>query len=513
MPHSPDDLRVLATWLRTFRDLSQVEMAMRAGRSKSTISLYESGGIVPSPGAIERLAGAVGVPLWVVEGVLLPVISIVREVGGAPGSVASDPCQSQVAAAALADQAASAAVRLGIAKFLSDLECEIDQTAATRVHHDKGQLDEDLWRLLAGYELQPIAAKLHTEFERLIERIGEESARAAARDGRLALELARLALRVADVMPGDPAARSRGRGYAQGFVANALRVDDDLRGAEAAIADAWRLWRAAACPGDSVLGEWRLLALEAALRRDQRRFGAALDCLDQALADAPATAKGRLLLSKAFILEQAGEIEGALAALREARPLVDAAGEPRDRMGVRFNTLVNLWHLGRHREAEELLPELRQLVHELGNEQDLTRLGWLSARLAASLGHREEALDGLLAAQRDFRDRGKGYDAALVSLDLALLYLDGGRTRDAAALAGQSAWIFSARDVHREVLAALRIFAEAAEREALSTDLVRRLRDELERPLPSGSTQKRRMGSGGGESLGLGPGTDPEDAR
>jgi transcriptional regulator with XRE-family HTH domain len=498
MPHSPDDLRVLATWLRTFRDLSQAEMAMRAGRSKSTISLYESGGIVPSPGAIERLAAAVGVPLWVVEGVLLPGISIVREVAGATGSVASDPGRSQVAPAALADQAASAAVRLGISRFLSELECGIDQTAATRVPHEKDVRHEDLWRLLAEHELEPVAAKLQTEFERLIERISEESARAAAREGMLALELARLALRVADVMPGNPGAQARGRGYAQGFVANALRVGDDLRAADAVLADAWRLWRAAASPGDSVLGEWQLLFLEASLRRDQRRFGAALDCLDQALAEAPATAKGRLLLSKAFILEQAGEIEMALAALSEARPLVDAEGEPRDRMGVRFNTLVNLWHLGRHREAEELLPELRGLVLELGNEQDMTRLGWLSARLAASMGRGEEALDGLLAAQQYFRDRGKGYDAALVSLDLALLHLEGGRTRDAAALAGQSAWIFSARDVHREVLAALRIFAEAAEREALSTDLVRRLRDELERPRPSGSTQKGRTGSGGG---------------
>jgi transcriptional regulator with XRE-family HTH domain/tetratricopeptide (TPR) repeat protein len=482
MATSPEDLRVLAAWLRTFRDLSQAEMAKRAKRSPGTISLYESGGIAPSPEAIERLAAAVGVPLWAAEGVLRPLASLLREVASAEVAAGADSGLAAAAEAALAGESVSPAVRLGIARFLAAPAGGSEEDPAMAAAEARGAAGDDPWRLLAAKELPPAAVALRAEFARLVEHICEECEHAAARDAGLALELGRLALRVAQLAPGDAAARARPRGYAQAFIGNALRAGDELRAADAAFADAWWLWTVGGAVPDSVLGEWRLLDLEASLRRDQRLFPAALELLDRALAAAPGEARGRILLKKAATLEQAGEIERSLAVLGEARPLVDAGGEARDRMGVRFNTLVDLWHLGRHSEAEELLPELRQLVSDLGNEQDLTRLRWLAARLAAGLGRREEALRGLLAAQREFRESGKAYDAALVSLDLALLYLEEGRTREAAALAGETAWIFSARDVHREVLCALRLLAEAAERQTLTADLVQQLRDELEHP-------------------------------
>ncbi|HVR10743.1 MAG TPA: hypothetical protein VMW75_22045 [Thermoanaerobaculia bacterium] len=50
-----------------------------------------------------------------------------------------------------------------------------------------------------------------------------------------------------------------------------------------------------------------------------------------------------------------------------------------------------------------------------------------------------------------------------------------------AILAAEMAWIFNARGVHRETLAALQLFREAAERETLTVELVRRRRAHLER--------------------------------
>jgi transcriptional regulator with XRE-family HTH domain/tetratricopeptide (TPR) repeat protein len=488
MAHSSRDLQVLVTLLRRRRGWSQAEMAKRAGINPSSISQYEGGDMTPSPAAIQKLAAASGVPSWVVDGILLPAIALAREL-----AVDSPPAEGADPPSISLDAPLSAAARLGLARFLAATGEPGEDEAAALGGRPEPASGEDPWTLLPApaRAMPPVPAGLVAEFERLVERVCAESERAAACDARWSVELARLSLRVADLMPGAASARARPQGFAQAFIANAIRAGDDLRAADAALAAAWKLWRLAKSESDAgVLGEWRLLDLEASLRRDQRRFAAALDLLDRALAAAPPSAGGRILLKKAFTLEQGGEIEAALAVLAEAAPLLDAAGEPRDRMGVRFNTVVCLCHLGRHRQAEAALAELRQLVQALGNDQDLSRLRWLAARVAAGLDRRAEALAGFLTAQKDFTERGKAYNAALVSLDLAVHYLEEGRTEEVAALAIKMAWIFSARDVHRETLAALRLFRDAAAGRSLTLELARRLRDDLERgcrgarPLP-----------------------------
>jgi len=55
-----------------------------------------------------------------------------------------------------------------------------------------------------------------------------------------------------------------------------------------------------------------------------------------------------------------------------------------------------------------------------------------------------------------------GYDAALVSLHLALLYTKEGRAAAVAELAREMIPIFEAQDIHREALAALTVFRQAA---------------------------------------------------
>src|SRR6266849_4223585 len=73
-------LGVLVAWLRALHGWSQAELAAQAGINPATISLYESGDRTPSDAAIEKLAGAAGLPRWVVDGVLLPAIALAREI-------------------------------------------------------------------------------------------------------------------------------------------------------------------------------------------------------------------------------------------------------------------------------------------------------------------------------------------------------------------------------------------------------------------------------------------------
>jgi hypothetical protein len=59
------------------------------------------------------------------------------------------------------------------------------------------------------------------------------------------LELAELALSIAERVPGEESWRSRLKGYCWAHIANARRVANDLSGADEALTRAWELWREA----------------------------------------------------------------------------------------------------------------------------------------------------------------------------------------------------------------------------------------------------------------------------
>jgi hypothetical protein len=59
-------------------------------------------------------------------------------------------------------------------------------------------------------------------------------------------------------------------------------------------------------------------------------------------------------------------------------------------------------------------------------------------------------------------------------LELAVLWLETGRTTEVKELAMAMAWIFKSKGIHREALAALQLFREAAERGAATTELALR---------------------------------------
>jgi hypothetical protein len=67
------------------------------------------------------------------------------------------------------------------------------------------------------------------------------------------------------------------------------------------------------------------------------------------------------------------------------------------------------------------------------------------------------------------------FDYALVSLDLAFVLLELGRTAEVCSVAEKMLAIFEAQGVHREALAAVRIFSEAAKREAATVELTQRV--------------------------------------
>jgi tetratricopeptide (TPR) repeat protein len=218
-----------------------------------------------------------------------------------------------------------------------------------------------------------------------------------------------------------------------------------------------------------------LPGLDAALRKDQRRFPEALKRIDEALALDRGELRAQILVTKSGILELLGNPEGSTVVLREAADLINGAREPRLAFGVRFNLLVDLCHLGRAAEAGLGLPEVRALAERLGRDLDLVRVVWLEGKIKAGLGRTDEAYSAFQQARRELIARELAYDCALVSLEITVLLLEQGRTVEVRALVSEMLWIFRAQGVHREALAALQIFCDAARQETATVELARRL--------------------------------------
>ncbi len=342
----------------------------------------------------------------------------------------------------------------------------------SRCRHEADFLWSRLKSLSVEARLAVVRAAERYQTWALCERICEESVAEASRDVERAAGLVRLAQEIAERVPGPAGWRDRVRGLAAGYSANVLRVSGELKAANANLEEAQRLWRAGSDP-DAVLDPGRLLDLEASLRRDQRRFGEALAALDEALAIGRSPA--RILIKKGFTLEVMGDYERAVETLLQAAPLVESQGDPRQLYMMRFNLAVNLTHTGRYKETAGLLEQVRELATDRGDENEMIRIGWLEGRIAAGLGKREDALTLLEAARERFEARGMGYDVALALLEESILLLEEGRTAEVRQRARVLVKVFKSKGVHREAIAALRLFQESADSETATSELARRL--------------------------------------
>jgi tetratricopeptide (TPR) repeat protein len=267
------------------------------------------------------------------------------------------------------------------------------------------------------------------------------------------------------------------------YLGNARRVLGELRSAEDAFV------KAEDCLARSTSGNIEIRAeildLKSSLRRAQRRFDEALvltsegHSLYEGLEDRHGI--GKSLVQQAKILEEMNDLPRAIDLLKEVASKIDPVSDQRLFLCARYNLLGCLTLAGLYEEAELILPEIQNLFRNSAQPLDRVRLRWAEGLIHLGRGRLGPAEAAFREVQREFLDRQMGYDAALVSLDLARLLAQEGCTEDLKRLAAEMMPIFQSRDVHREAILALMMFQRACEEERLTVDLVRQISDHLRR--------------------------------
>lgn len=313
----------------------------------------------------------------------------------------------------------------------------------------------------------------------------EECHRITDSDVTRAEDLADFAVAVAESLDprqhGEPLINDL-RARAWGAVGEVLRSLSDLRSSDEAFQIAEDFIGEGT--GDA-LEEARLLELKAALRRDQRRLPEAHRLLDEVIAIYRQYRDfhrvGRGFIQKGRVCAAGDDLEAAVRWLRKGLSLLEPARERHLELSARHNLMLSLHESGRHQEAWFLLKASRSEPGEPEGEILSLRMRWLEGKLHHALGSPDEAEEALAEARAGFIARGIGFSAASVSLDLAGLYADRGRTALMRRLAEEMLPIFQSRDLHREAIAALLVFQQAVRMEKLSTGLLAEIRSYLKR--------------------------------
>lgn len=358
------------------------------------------------------------------------------------------------------------------------------EEALTRERSQAPALLAELERLPDGRRKLLIRNSRRFQSWALCQLLVEASHHQGLNDPAKSLELAELATEVAERLDGDCYSHGlvhdlRAAAWAQ--LGNALRINSDLRRADEAFSIAGELLERGS--GDP-LERARVLDLEASLRSAQRRFDDSLRLLDFAIASYEEVGDhhraGRALIKQGTVYNLTGDSDLAIERLQAGLARIDVEAEPRLMLYAQHNLTLFLTEGGRVLEAQALLAETRRLHQRFGNDHLRLRLRWLEGKIAVRLGHAEEAEEALLEVEKGFLDRGIGYTAAIVCLELAALYARQRRHGEIKRLAAAMLPIFRAQDVHREAMAALLLFHQAVEGERITLALIDEIRTYLD---------------------------------
>lgn len=336
-------------------------------------------------------------------------------------------------------------------------------------------------------ERQQVVIRNHPRFHTwgVFERLLEMSNQEITRDPQFGEGLSRLALELSghmDVSRYGLEAIEDLRARAWAYIGNAHRVRFELREAQEAFDRAFEhLKLGTREPWERAV--W--LDLKASLLRVQRRFEDAMRLLNRALvlflAVGDRHRAGRTLISMENVLQRAGQAEKGIPLLYQALQLIDPAQEPRILLIAHHNLIDDLTEVGRYMEAQRLLMQARSLYRNFDEPWIRHRRCWIEGKIARGLEQPRRAEELLLNARTGFQEQNAAFEIALISLELAGLYAEQGRTAEMKQLAEEMVPIFSSRQIHREALAALALWCQAVQSETAGAELAAQVASAIKR--------------------------------
>lgn len=344
----------------------------------------------------------------------------------------------------------------------------------------------ELASLPPGEQGRRVAGDLRFANLPLVHRLLEDSQALRYDDPGRMLHLAELARRAAEACPVETAgseprlADLRAQSWRQW--ANALRVCGRLHEAEEAFAVAQRFQRQGT--GDPKL---RALLCEqiASLCIFQRHFPAALDLAEEAgriyreLEER--TSLASTMVQRAVASLYSGEADLAVRLLNRALPLIDPAADPHLLLAACHNLVRCYIDLGQADRALSIHSEVRELYRSIEDPLIALRAGWQEGQLLRDLGHLRAAEAALRQARQGFQERDLLYEVAVISLELAGVYVCLDAPEDLDRTLAETAAIFRALEVGRDFLVSLLQLRRLADQKQRALDLIRFLASRLDR--------------------------------
>ncbi len=350
----------------------------------------------------------------------------------------------------------------------------------------------DLASLPEPDQIEAVSREHRFAKPQIVRKLVEQSQATRYRDPNEMLHLADLARLVSEVCApastGNELRLADLKTRAWGQLGNALRVSGRLRDAEEAYTTAQSYQKSGT--GDPALRAW-LIEKVTSLHIFQGRLESAFSLSEEAGQIYRELGETHLLAStlvqKAIVSLYAGDTESGVRILNHAIPLIDHEEDPHLLLAACHNLVRAYIDLDRPEQALAIYSEARQLYREFGENTILLRAGWQEGQLLRDLGHLRAAEEALLRARRGFLERDLAYEVALVSLDLAAVYVKLRLVPELKETVTTTVPIFRALCVSREALGSLLQLQQVADQELQALELIRLLNVSI------GSLPKRNL--------------------
>jgi len=320
----------------------------------------------------------------------------------------------------------------------------------------------------------------------LCEALLRKSFEARFRDPETMLILAYQAAGVAEHTPPEKYDPSPGfvmdlRARAFAELGNAYRINDQFPEAERAFSRA-RTFLVEGT-GDFLL-EARVLDLEASFLSDQGRFEDAISLLSKIydlyheVGDTHLA--GRALISKGINIRHAGRPLQATGVLEQGLRLVEADRDPELSVIGQEGLLDALVDAGEFGRASRMLLASGLREAFAAEPLNLLKLRWVEGKVHAGLGRFKRAESIYCSVRKELQLLGRHYDAALLGLELAAIWLRQGRAAEVRTLAEEMYETFELLEVHQAAQQALYFVREACRWQRLTVPMIQRVHSFME---------------------------------